>query len=514
MLDIARAVVSLTVIWTVSYLIRVYLVASSLPKLPGPPSESFVTGNLKQWFSRNADAFQKHVALDYGPVARLHGMIGWPLLYVSDPKALHTILVKEELSYLHRKELMIGNRLMFGEGVFATLGKYTHTRQRKMLNPVFSTNLGHMFPIFYDVLRNGMRASIDSGENEQDVMKRMTRAALEAIGRGGLGHSFDPLVKDSQDAFADAITSFNPKMTRLSYLRRFIPYLSWLGPAWFRRFLVRLMPKHWAIPQVYSVVRTINQRSAEIYESKKAASQEGGADALKSLGNGKDLMSILMRANMAASVGEHLSDDAVLGQMTTFVFGALDTTAAMLSRILQLLAVHQGVQRELRQELLEARAAEGVAYDQLDALPLLDSACRERVVRMLRVTNAQRDGVLPLSQPIMTVDGQTLSEIVVSKGTEIIIGTYGSNVNAEVWGPDALEWKPERWSKILSSVAAAHIPSVYSHLMTFSAGRRACIGFKFSEMEMKVLLAVLVTNFAFELSEKPVVWNVADGTQQ
>lgn len=59
------------------------------------------------------------------------------------------------------------------------------------------------------------------------------------------------------------------------------------------------------------------------------------------------------------------------------MFGALDTTAAMLSRILQLLATHTDVQDELRRELLEAHAAEGITYDRLDALPLLDSALKE-----------------------------------------------------------------------------------------------------------------------------------------
>lgn len=64
----------------------------------------------------------------------------------------------------------------------------------------------------------------------------------------------------------------------------------------------------------------------------------------------------------------------------------------------------------------------------------------------------------------MTTDGQTLQEIFVPKGTEILIGTYGSNVNRDVWGEDALEWKPERWSALPPSVAEAHIPSVYAHL--------------------------------------------------
>ena len=110
-------------------------------------------------------------------------------------------------------------------------------------------------------------------------------------------------------------------------------------------------------------------------------------------------------------------------------------------------------------------------------------------------TRAQADGVLPLSQPLVTLDGKTLSELYVPRGTEIFIGTYASNVNKDIWGPDALEWKPERWAKLPPAVAEARLPGVYSHLwvlvcslsthdhvshrlrarLTFMAGRRACM---------------------------------------
>lgn len=55
----------------------------------------------------------------------------------------------------------------------------------------------------------------------------------------------------------------------------------------------------------------------------------------------------------------------------------MDTTSNALSRILQLLAEHQDTQGKLRRELLDAGAANGLSYDELNRLPLLDSICRE-----------------------------------------------------------------------------------------------------------------------------------------
>ena len=51
-----------------------------------------------------------------------------------------------------------------------------------------------------------------------------------------------------------------------------------------------------------------------------------------------------------------------------------------------------------------------------------------------------------------------------------------SNVNKVLWGEDANEWKPERWlSPLPVSVTDAKIPGVYSNLMTFMGGGRACM---------------------------------------
>jgi len=47
--------------------------------------------------------------------------------------------------------------------------------------------------------------------------------------------------------------------------------------------------------------------------------------------------------------------------------------------------------------------------------------------------------------------------------------------------------------------------------MSFMGGSRACIGFKFSELEMKAVLITLLPTFMFELPEspEPIIWNVS-----
>lgn len=78
--------------------------------------------------------------------------------------------------------------------------------------------------------------------------------------------------------------------------------------------------------------------------------------------------------------------------------------------------------------------------------------------------------------------------------------------------------RPERWEKVPES--ATHIPGIWGHQLSFLAGPRACIGYRFSLAEcvspffpivsktnswcrIKALLYVLVRAFEFELAVPP-----------
>ena len=72
---------------------------------------------------------------------------------------------------------------------------------------------------------------------------------------------------------------------------------------------------------------------------------------------------------------------------------------------------------------------------------------------------------MPLSNPIRGKDGKLMHEIYVPKGTLIVIANWSSNINKDIWGEDAEEWKPDRWlSPLPDAVKDAKIPGIYANL--------------------------------------------------
>lgn len=85
---------------------------------------------------------------------------------------------------------------------------------------------------------------------------------------------------------------------------------------------------------------------------------------------------------------------------------------------------------------------------------------------MIRIRyRTHRDVVLPLSEPVRGKDGRMMHELHIPKNTSVFIGINASNTNQALWGPDAYEWKPERWlAPLPDAVLDAKIPGVYANL--------------------------------------------------
>ncbi|EIM81571.1 cytochrome P450 [Stereum hirsutum FP-91666 SS1] len=495
--------------------VRLSYKQAHLRNIPGPPAQTFVFGNLKQFFSLQGWEFHDSIALTYGRIVRIWGLFGDVHLHISDPKSLYNVLIKDQEIFEETDTFIESNKLFFGMGLLSTLGVH-HRRQRKLLNPVFSINhMRYMIPTFYSIshqLDDILKAKVDNGPQELDVLEWMTRVALELVGQGGLGYSFETLDERKSNRYAEAVKMLFPTAGRIELLRMFLPYFSNLGTASFRHWAIRLLPSK-NIKLLIDATEVMDETSKKVFYHKKEALEKGDDAVVHQMGEGRDIMSILMQSNLTADEDDRMPESELLGQMSTLVFAAMDTTSSALSRILLLLSMNPSVQDKLREELVAARKEAGgdLDYDALHELPYLEAVCRETLRVYPPVTHiprvARKDAVLPLSTPIRGNDGSTISEIVIPKDTSIIIGIREVNTSTEIWGTDAAQWKPERWlSPLPESVTNARVPGIYSNMLTFLGGGRGCIGFKFSQMEMKIVLSLLIPSFYFSPAKKQIEW--------
>ncbi|KAL5482417.1 hypothetical protein ACEPAI_9011 [Sanghuangporus weigelae] len=476
-------------------------------QIAGPAPKSWIKGHFEQLYSLEGWAFHEELYRKYGGVTRLDSLFGQRQLYVSDPLALHYICVKDQYIYEETDIFLALNKLRFGPSLLSTLGD-EHKKQRKLLNPVFHIkHMRNLLPVFYPIAyrtATALENEVKKGKDSVDVYYWISRGALEYVGQGGLGYSFDALDDTKTNAYASALQSSGPLLAKLRFFLQFIPTLMKIGPPAFRRKIVDMLPSE-TVSTLALLINTTSEQAKRIFQEKREALRDGDKVVAENIGSGRDILSILMRANMTGEGGMSVPEDELLAHMSTFIVAGHDTTSTATNRILHVLSQHPREQARLREEIISARKQHGeLDYDTLMALPYLDAVCRETLrvyppIPFLERT-VRKDTVLPLHWPIKSTDGKTeIKEIPLRKGTGIQISIIGANRNKAIWGEDADEWRPERWLEPLpKSVDEAHLPGVYSQMMTFLGGGRACIGFKFSELEMKVVLSVLLEKFIFE----------------
>ncbi|KAK9126440.1 hypothetical protein Scep_015286 [Stephania cephalantha] len=84
----------------------------------------------------------------------------------------------------------------------------------------------------------------------------------------------------------------------------------------------------------------------------------------------------------------------------------------------------------------------------------------------------------------------------VKKGTRVTYHPYAMGRMEEVWGPDCLEFRPDRWIK--NGVFSAASPYEYP---VFQAGLRVCLGKELALMEIKCVVVAVVRRFEIEAVE-------------
>ncbi|KAI0293337.1 cytochrome P450 [Multifurca ochricompacta] len=535
---------------------------SPLKSVAGPEKEHWFKGNYHRIF-QDGLKYNLQLVRKYGGVIKIHALLGKEQLYVSDPLALHYIVVKEQHIYTETDMFIAGNKLIFGEGLISTLGEQ-HRKQRKMLNPVFSlANMRELLPVIQPIafkMRSVLLSQLptDGNSQEVDVLPWMSRGTLEYISQAGLGYTFNALEPTRSHSFTEAIKSLAPAALKLLLLRPFVPLAVRNLSVYWRNKLVDWSPVQ-PLRDLRRIVEIMDKSSRKIFFEKKAELENPTTEtidneAIKSEGNlgdrmkGKDIMTILLKANASSDSTERLTEAELLGQMNTVIFAGFETSTIAISRLLYILASERTVQARIRNELRRAKLDYAASrdipldgswndielpYDVLMSLPYLDAVVRE-TLRVYPPTSllsrtARETTTLPLQYPILSATtGEKVNSVVVPEGTTVIISILAANHNKTVWGEDASEWRPERWlsdsgervrlnqdreqldgtfgdgaegsaGATPGNRGGVKYPGVYASMMTFLGGGRACIGFKFAEMEIKQIITTLISSMHFSL---------------
>ncbi|EUC57620.1 cytochrome P450 family protein [Rhizoctonia solani AG-3 Rhs1AP] len=493
--------------------------STTFRELDGPKPESVLWGDEALLF-RPETSLTTHEELlkTYGSVCKIKGMFGEDRLWIADPRAMNDIILKAYDSFHEPEPFLIWMRLATGNHLLTTHG-HKHKMQRKILNPVFTASHMRKHSNFHCHCPSASKAqasySASGGmSGVVDIYPWMGNVALEMIGQAGMGYSFGAL-EGEEHAYLKASQQLFPSMNALWFVRPFLTTLVNLGSSVFRRAVVDRLPFK-RVQDMKSVADIMDSTAVHIYQKKKAALASGTLES--EIAAGQDIISMLLKQNEVVSPEEQMNEEEIIAHVNALVFAGNDTTSAALAQTFYLLAKHLDVQDRIREEVQEAHRLYGrdLDYDQLNSLTFLDAVCRESLRLWAPAQMVERiacvDYNLPLHYPVKSKDGKTMiSNIHVPKGTHIYLSLSSTNRDKQTWGEDADKFNPYRWLEPMpSSVSESRIPGVYSNMMTFLGGPRACLGFKFSQLEMKIVLSLLISRFRFNLGSEDIGW-VAGG---
>jgi cytochrome P450 len=151
------------------------------------------------------------------------------------------------------------------------------------------------------------------------------------------------------------------------------------------------------------------------------------------------------------------------------------------------LAQHQDIQAKLREEV---KHLNNPTLDEIEACRYLNNVCREMLRYIPPGAFLDISYIVSVTNRVATVD-DTFNGVLIPKDTMIFICPAATNFDETVWGPDIDKFNPDRWDKLPETL------SNYSYL-TFLQGPRSCIGRRFAEVEMKVLLVALIQRLQFD----------------
>ncbi|XP_023758186.1 cytochrome P450 CYP72A219 [Lactuca sativa] len=388
-----------------------------------------------------------------------------PMVYVTEPA-----MVKEMLAnYYEFQKSRGGNPLVrkLMKGVIDAEGDQW-AKHRKIINPAFHMEkLRHMVPAFYiccnELVNKWEKMLSNESMCEIDVWPYLQTLSNDAISRTAFVSSFEEGRKifELQHEMLELII----KYVQTAY----IPGSSFL-PTKLNKRLNEINQK------VKASIKGIIDRRLVTIKARESSND--------------DLLEILLKSNneeieQEGKRNSGLSIEEIIEECKLFYVAGQETTRNLLVWTMALLGQHINWQERARDEILHIFK---------DKKPDFEGLSRLKVVNMIF------NEVLRLYPPVTSLGRMVhketkLGDITVPSGTLLHVSTILLHHDRDIWGDDVKEFNPERFSEGVLKVTKGQ-----TCYLPFGGGPRICVGQNFAMLEAKMVLAMILQRFFFEIS--------------
>ncbi|CAA7393641.1 unnamed protein product [Spirodela intermedia] len=421
----------------------------------GPPRRHLIFGNSAEIRGIIARALSRPILDPFDHDITRRTFLFWfgssPRLVVADPAIVREVVMDAD-GGLEKVDFDPLSRPLFADGLIGLKGK-KWALHRRIINPTFNMErvknwVPEIAACASKMLDDWESRGASGGDFEVEVGEELQRYTADVISHVAFGSSYE----EGRRIFE--LQEEQALLVSLALRSVYIPGFSFLPTRRNRRR--------------QEIDKEIRDSLRRLIRSK-----DGAGDLIS-----KNLLGLMTSSNKEGAEEDQMGIEEIIDECKTFYFAGKETTANLLTWALLLLALHEEWQTKTREEVKNLCGEHNPpSAEDIPRLKTMGLVLNE-TLRLYSPAVSKRK---------LATKKIKLGAIDVAAGTEVFIPIISLHRDEKVWGEDACQFNPLRFSDGRRPTGG-YFP--------FGFGPTICVGQNLALVEAKVALAMILQRFS------------------